>query len=89
MEQNDLTDIVIDMIIELRTKAGLSARKLSTMLNNRSENYITLLETRRTFLPPLETLFEILHCCKSSPKEFFAGSAVTAYFSKFNRVTLS
>jgi len=50
-------------------------------LNNRSENYITLLENKRSFLPPLETLLEIITACGSTPQEFFADPNILAFHS--------
>jgi len=70
----------IDKITALRMRCGLSARKLSLSLN-KSDNYITLLENRRSFLPPLETLFEIIYLCESTPQEFFADPNIVAFYS--------
>ena len=70
----------IEKITALRMRCGMSARKLSMALNNRSENYITLLENKKSFLPPLETLLEIITICGSTPQEFFADPNVLAFY---------
>ena len=57
-------------------------------LNNRSENYITLLENKKAFLPPLETLFEIITICGSTPQEFFADPNVIAYYADKDTIEL-
>jgi len=78
----------INKIIALRIRCGISARKLSMTLNNRSENYITLLENKKTFLPPLETLLEIITICGCSPQEFFADPNILAYYTDKDTIDL-
>ncbi|MCL2228807.1 MAG: helix-turn-helix domain-containing protein [Firmicutes bacterium] len=77
----------INKITNLRIKSGISARKLSLSLG-RSDNYITLLENKKTFLPPLETLLEIIALCGSTPQEFFADPNILAFYSDKDTIEL-
>ena len=61
---------VIERISALRTRANLSARKLS-MLIDKNDSYIAGLESRKDFLPSLDVLFQIIKICNSTPAEFF------------------
>ena len=61
-------DIVI-RIKQLRDRAKISARDLSLRLGKNS-TYITKVEAKM-FAVPLETLFEIIEICGSTPEEFF------------------
>ena len=88
LESKQCIDETINKITALRMKCGLSARKLSLLLNNRSDNYITLLENKRSFLPPLETLLEIIDICKSTPQEFFGDTNVLAFYSDKETIEL-
>jgi transcriptional regulator with XRE-family HTH domain len=65
MEQNEL----IDRISFIRTRANLSARKLS-MLIGKAEGYIHRLEQSRDFAPTFDSLMAILEVCKTSFEEF-------------------
>ena len=85
---SEIIEQTISKITELRMKCGLSARKLSLSLYNRSDNYITLLENKRSFLPPLETLLEIIYVCESTPQEFFANPNVLAFYSDQDTIQL-
>ena len=80
MLEKQFIEQIINKITSLRVRCGISARKLSMLLKERSENYITLLENKKSFLPPLETLFEIIAICGSTPQEFFADPNVVAFY---------
>lgn len=73
MELNEL----IDRIAYIRTRANLSARKLS-MLIGKTEGYIHHMEQSRKFAPTFETLNDILNVCNTSFEEFFYHD-ITAY----------
>ena len=88
IENKQIIDDTISKITAIRMRCGLSARKLSMSLNNRSENYITLLENKRSFLPPLETLLEIITTCGSTPQEFFADPNVLAFYADQDTINL-
>ena len=66
MELNEL----IDRISYIRTRANLSARKLS-MLIGKTEGYIHSMEQSRKFAPTFETLNDILEVCDTTLEEFF------------------
>ena len=61
---------IIERISELRTKAHLSARMLSIKIG-KNEGYINRMESKKDFLPTLESLADILEVCNSSFEEFF------------------
>ncbi len=65
-------DEIIDRIGIIRTRANLSARALSRMIN-KTDSYINVLETKRNFEPSLSTLLEIIRVCGATPEEFFYG----------------
>lgn|GEM_PF-2460009 len=88
LETKQFIEQTVDKITALRTRCGLSARKLSMSLNDRSENYITLLENKKSFLPPLETLLEIITICGSTPQEFFADPNILAYYTDKDTIDL-
>jgi len=73
MELNEL----IDRISFIRTRADLSARKLSMEIG-KTQSYINRMESARNFAPTFETLIDILDVCKSSVDEFFYYS-IPAY----------
>ena len=60
---------VINRIGIIRTRANLSARELSLMLD-KSSGYINKLETTG-FKLSIDTLLEIINICGSTPEEFF------------------
>ena len=66
MENND----IIERISKLRTKANLSARMLSIKIG-KNEGYINRMESKKDFLPTIESLSDILEVCNSSFEEFF------------------
>ena len=61
---------IIERISELRTKAHLSARMLSIKIG-KNEGYINRMESKKDFLPTIESLSDILEVCNSSFEEFF------------------
>ena len=61
---------IIERISELRTKAHLSARMLSIKIG-KNEGYINRMESKKDFLPTIESLNDILEVCNSSFEEFF------------------
>ena len=61
---------IIDRISKLRTKANLSARMLSIKIG-KNEGYINRMESKKDFLPTIESLSDILEVCNSSFEEFF------------------
>lgn len=73
MELNSL----IERISFIRTRANLSARKLSMEIG-KTESYINRMETARNFAPTFETLLDILEVCNTSIEEFFYYS-IPAY----------
>lgn len=62
---------IIDRISYFRTRAHLSARKLSLEVG-KNPSYIHLLENKRNFEPSLSTLLDILEVCNVTPEEFFS-----------------
>ena len=68
---------LIEKISYIRTKANLSARKLSVLIG-KNPGYIHMLETHKNFAPTFETLMEILDACNTSIEEFFYYS-IPAY----------
>ncbi|MCL2860886.1 MAG: helix-turn-helix domain-containing protein [Firmicutes bacterium] len=73
MVENNLwtKDDVINRISQLRTRANLSARKLSLSIG-RNPAYIVRLESKNdSFDPSISTLLEIIHACNSDVHEFF------------------
>ena len=73
MELNEL----IDRIGFIRTRANLSARKLSLEIG-KTESYINRMEVAKNFAPTFETLLDILEVCNTSIHEFFYHS-IPAY----------
>jgi len=65
MELNEL----IDRISFIRTRANLSARKLSRQIG-KTDGYIHHLEQSRKFAPSFETLMTILEACNTTFEEF-------------------
>ena len=65
---------LIERISFIRTRANLSARKLSLRIG-KGESYIHQLEstigTENQFAPSFETLMEIIEACNSTTEEFF------------------
>ncbi|MCL2675904.1 MAG: helix-turn-helix domain-containing protein [Firmicutes bacterium] len=61
---------IIKRIGIIRSRAKLSARTLSFAID-KSEPYISTLETKRNFEPSLMTLMKIIEACGSTPEEFF------------------
>jgi len=66
MELNTL----IERISYIRTRANLSARKLSQQIG-KTDGYIHHLEQSKKFAPTFETLCDILDVCNTSFEEFF------------------
>ena len=66
MEKTEL----ISKIGVIRTKANLSARKLSLNIAMH-ESYINRLESQKDFLPSMEVFFRILEECNCSAERFF------------------
>lgn len=60
----------IERISQLRNNNNLSARKLSVAIG-KNPGYINKLENDKDFLPTIDTLFDILEVCKTTPAEFF------------------
>lgn len=54
----------------LRTQNNLSARRLSELIG-KNLGYINKLEHKQEFLPTIDTLYDILDVCHSTPSEFF------------------
>jgi len=63
-------DELIDRISVVRTRANLSARKLSQNIG-KTDSYIHHMEQTRKFAPSFATLCDILEVCGSSFEEFF------------------
>lgn len=63
----------IERISKLRVDNNLSARKLSLAIG-KNAGYINKLESEKDFLPTIDTLFDILDICKTTPAEFFYDS---------------
>ena len=74
---------LVERISFIRTRANLSARKLSLSIG-KGESYIHQLEstlgTENQFAPTFESLMEILEACNTTPEEFFYYS-IPAYKS--------
>ncbi len=66
MEINEL----VERIAFIRTRANLSARKLSILIG-KTDGYIHNLEQARSFAPTFETFCAILKACNVSFEEFF------------------
>lgn len=61
---------IINRISIARTNAHLSARALS-LEAGLNGGYINRLESKKDFLPSLESFLEILDVCNITPEEFF------------------
>lgn len=61
---------IIDRISAIRTRADLSARTLSLMIN-KNPAYITQLESKKGFEPSLSVILDICEVCNVSLEEFF------------------
>lgn len=62
--------ILIERIGYIRSRANLSARKLSLLIG-KNAGYIHMLEQNRNFAPTFETLMAILEVCNTPVEEFF------------------
>lgn len=69
MEKNE----IIERISQIRTNSHLSARALSQKIGMNA-GYINRLESKKDFLPRLETLLDILDVCCVSVEQFFYGN---------------
>ena len=69
MENHDKVKF-IERISKLRNDNNLSARKLSNLIG-KNYGYINKLECDKDFLPTIDTLFDILEVCNTTPAEFF------------------
>lgn len=69
MEKEEI-EALIQKISSLRIKNNLSARKLSELIG-KNYGYINKLENTKSFLPTVDTLFDILEVCNTTPEEFF------------------
>ena len=63
-------DEIMLRLSTLRTQNNLSARKLSERIG-KNYGYIHKLEHSQDFLPTIDTLYDILEVCQSTPAEFF------------------
>lgn len=61
---------IIKRISQIRIEAHLSARALSQKIGM-NDGYINRLESKKDFLPRLETLLDILEVCGVSVEHFF------------------
>ena len=61
---------LISRISFIRTRANLSARKLSMEIG-KTESYINRMEVAKNFAPTFDTLSDILDVCNTSIEEFF------------------
>lgn len=61
---------LIDRISFIRTRANLSARKLSLLIG-KNPGYIHMLEQNKNFAPAFDTLNAILEVCDTTAEEFF------------------
>ncbi|MBQ4541495.1 MAG: helix-turn-helix transcriptional regulator [Clostridia bacterium] len=61
---------IIERISIARTNANLSARALSQKIGMNS-GYINRLESKKDFLPRLETLLDIIEVCGMTTEQFF------------------
>ena len=66
MDRNE----IILRISQIRTKAGLSARQLSNLIDM-NDGYINRLESKKDFLPSVEVLINIISACGCTPAQFF------------------
>ena len=64
------TKELIERISYIRTRANLSARKLSLAIG-KNAGYIHTLETNKNFAPTFETFSDILEACNTTTEEFF------------------
>ena len=62
--------LLIERIGYIRTRANLSARKLSTLIG-KNQGYIHMLEQNKNFAPSFDTLLAILEACHTTTEEFF------------------
>lgn len=69
MEKKEREQFIL-RISSLRIANNLSARKLSEQIG-KNFGYINKLEHDKDFLPTIDTLFDILDVCHTSPEEFF------------------
>ena len=69
MENHDKVKF-IERISKLRNDNNLSARKLSNLIG-KNYGYINKLECDKDFLQTIDTLFDILEVCNTTPAEFF------------------
>ena len=63
---------VTNRIRQLRDKANLSARELSSRLD-KNDSYINKIESLE-IKPSMEIILEIIYACNSTPEEFFYHS---------------
>lgn len=63
-------NVLIGRIGFIRTRANLSARKLSLLIG-KNAGYIHMLEQNKNFAPTFDTLMAILEVCNTSVEEFF------------------
>lgn len=61
---------IIERINYFRTKANLSQKSLSDLIDMNS-GYINRLECKKDFLPSLEVLERIIEACGITPQQFF------------------
>lgn len=61
---------IINRISIIRTRANLSARALSQLIDM-NDGYISRLESKKDFLPTMEVFMRILTECNTTPEEFF------------------
>lgn len=61
---------LIERIAYIRTRANLSARKLSLLIG-KNAGYIHMLEQNKNFAPTFDTLMAILETCNTTVEEFF------------------
>lgn len=61
---------IIKRISQIRIESHLSARALSQKIGM-NDGYINRLESKKDFLPRLETLLDILEACGVSVEKFF------------------
>lgn len=63
-------ETLINRISFIRTRANLSARKLSLLIG-KNAGYIHMLEQNRNFAPTFDTFIAILEACGTTVEEFF------------------
>lgn len=61
---------IINRISQLRIRANLSARALSQKIGM-NDGYISRMESKKDFLPSMDSLLAIIEVCSSSTEEFF------------------